>query len=140
MSRPDGTTRFLDDVNATPLGTIGKNYRDRATPTRSDGALLVLYTDGSIERRDRLIDEGLDVARRARVDGTRNEPLDDALCDTLVDRSVRRPHPSPDDICVLALRVDPRTLDRCPILAVDIGGTKLAAGLVSKPDELARAP
>ena len=101
MCEADGTTRFLDDVNATPLGTFGKNFAT-AQVTLTDGALLVLYTDGLIERRERLIDEGLDwLAARTRT--SRNEPLDD-LCASLVDRSFAS-SPSADDICVLALRV-----------------------------------
>ena len=59
LCEADGTTRFLEDVNATPLGTFGKNFAT-AQVTLTDGALLVLYTDGLIERRERLIDEGLD--------------------------------------------------------------------------------
>jgi PAS domain S-box-containing protein len=99
----DGTTRFLEDVNATPLGTFGKNFAT-AQVTLTDGALLVLYTDGLIERRERLIDEGLDwLAARTRA--SRNEPLA-GLCANLVDRSFAS-SPSADDICVLALRVSP---------------------------------
>ncbi len=101
LCEADGTTRFLEDVNATPLGTFGKNFAS-AQVTLTDGALLVLYTDGLIERRERLIDEGLDwLASRTRT--SRREPLAD-LCANLVDRSFAST-PSADDICVLALRV-----------------------------------
>ena len=64
--------------------------------------MLVLYTDGLIERRGRMIDDGLEwLAERTRA--LRHEPVE-SLCRTLVDRSFA-PSPSADDICVLALRV-----------------------------------
>ena len=96
-----GTTRFLDDVNATPLGTMGKNFAT-AHADLSDGDLVVLYTDGLIERRDHLIDDGLTwLAERAR--SMCNAPAAD-ICRSLVDRSFSS-SPSADDICVLVLRV-----------------------------------
>ena len=106
----DGTTRFLDDVNATPLGTMGKNFA--TAPRRPRGRrLVVLYTDGLIERRDHLIDDGLDVARRAHeVDVRRRRPQ------ASVDRSssgrsrrARRPTTSASSRCAS----DHRKADRC---------------------------
>jgi PAS domain S-box-containing protein len=103
VCEPDGTTRYLEDVNATPLGTMGKNFAS-AQVLLAPGSLVVLYTDGLIERRQRLIDEGLEwLAERTRA--LRHNPVDD-LCLTLVDRSFAT-GPSADDICVLALRVTP---------------------------------
>jgi serine phosphatase RsbU (regulator of sigma subunit) len=103
VCEPDGATRYLEDVNATPLGTMGKNFAS-ARVDLAPGSLVVLYTDGLIERRERLIDEGLEwLADRTRA--LRNTAVDD-LCLTLVDRSFAT-GPSADDICVLALRVTP---------------------------------
>jgi serine phosphatase RsbU (regulator of sigma subunit) len=100
VCEPDGTTRWLDEVNATPLGTMGKNFAS-ARVDLHDGSLLVLYTDGLIERRERLIDDGLDwLLDRTR--SLRAEPVD-ALCRNLVDRSFSSSR-SADDICVLVLR------------------------------------
>jgi PAS domain S-box-containing protein len=99
----DGTTRFLEDVNATPLGTMGKNFAS-ARVELSEGAVLVLYTDGLIERRERLIDEGLRwLAERTRA--LRHFPAQ-TICRSLVDRSADET-PSADDICVVVLRVPP---------------------------------
>jgi PAS domain S-box-containing protein len=98
---PDGTTRYLEDVNATPLGTMGRNFAS-ARVELSEGSLVVLYTDGLIERRQRLIDEGLEwLVERTRA--LRHEPIAD-LCHSLVERSFAM-GPAADDICVLALRV-----------------------------------
>ena len=98
----DGTTRWLDDVNGAPLGTIARDYR-AATARLDPGALMVCYTDGLIERRDRILDAGLDWLAD-RVGDLATDPLS-TLCDKLVDDPFV-PHPSPDDICVVALRVE----------------------------------
>ncbi|HEV7524808.1 MAG TPA: SpoIIE family protein phosphatase [Acidimicrobiia bacterium] len=101
---PDGTTRFLDDVNGAPLGTMAREYRT-STTRLEPGALMVGYTDGLIERRDRILDDGLDWLEQ-RVRQHAGDPLG-TLCDKLVDDPFV-PHPSPDDICVVALRVEAR--------------------------------
>ena len=97
----DGTTRFLVDVNATPLGTMGKNFAS-ARVDLTEGSLLVLYTDGLIERRDHLIDEGL-AWLAERTSALCREPAQN-ICRMLVDHSFSS-SPSADDICVLVLRV-----------------------------------
>jgi serine phosphatase RsbU (regulator of sigma subunit) len=98
---PDGTSRFLEDVNATPLGTLGRNFAS-ACVELDEGALLVLYTDGLIERRHRPIDEGLAwLEDRAR--SLRHAPAD-AMCRSLLERSFAA-SPSADDMCVLVLRI-----------------------------------
>jgi PAS domain S-box-containing protein len=100
---PDGTTRFLDDVNGAPLGAMMREYRT-ATTRLDPNALMVCYTDGLIERRDCILDDGLAwLAERVREHA--GDTLS-TLCDKLVDDPFV-PHPSPDDICVLALRVEP---------------------------------
>jgi len=94
--------RWLDDVNGAPLGTAVHPYRT-ASFVLPPGALVVSYTDGLIERRDCIIDEGL-----AWLAGRVLEHVDDevdTLCDKLVDDPFV-PHPAPDDMCVLALRAD----------------------------------
>ncbi len=99
---PGGTTHFLDDVNGAPLGTMVRDYRSAVTPM-PPGSLLVCYTDGLIERRDRIIDDGLAWLRQ-RVRQYVEDDID-TLCNKLVDDPFV-PHPSPDDICVLAMRTD----------------------------------
>ncbi len=98
-----GSARFLDDVNGAPLGTMVSEYRSAVTPM-PPGSLLVCYTDGLIERRDRIIDDGLDWLQQ-RVREYVDDDID-TLCNKLVDDPFV-PHPSPDDICVLAMRTDP---------------------------------
>ena len=100
---PDGDTRFLDDVNGAPLGTMAREYRT-ATTRLDPGALIVCYTDGLVERRDRILDDGLAWLDERVREYTGATALA-TLCDKLVDDPFV-PHPSPDDICVVALRVD----------------------------------
>jgi PAS domain S-box-containing protein len=100
---PDGTARFLDDVNGAPLGTMARAYRT-ATTRLDPNALIVCYTDGLVERRDRILDDGL-AWLAERVHEYAGDPLG-TLCDKLVDDPFV-PHPARDDICVLALRVEP---------------------------------
>jgi serine phosphatase RsbU (regulator of sigma subunit) len=98
---PAGPAKFLDDVNGPPLGTMPEEYL--TVTTRLDpGALMVCYTDGLIERRDRVIDDGL-AWLADRVQEHEHDVLA-SLCDKLVDDPFV-PHPSPDDVCVVALRV-----------------------------------
>ena len=100
---PGGAARFLDDVNGAPLGTMPDEYLT-ATTSLDPGSLMVCYTDGLIERRDRLIDDGL----AWLADRVQEHAHDDlgSLCDKLVDDPFV-PHPSPDDVCLVALRVTP---------------------------------
>jgi PAS domain S-box-containing protein len=98
---PDGTSRFLDDVNGAPLGTMTKEYVTHTT-TLAPGSLVVGYTDGLVERRDCVLDVGL-AWLAGRVMQRRDDSLD-ALCSGLLDDPFV-PRPSPDDMCLLALRI-----------------------------------
>lgn len=91
---PDGTVRFLDRATDPPLGaSLDHTPRPQATITYSEGAALVLYTDGLIERRGEDIDQGLqrlaDLLARHRKDDAENLAealitLSDATDDTAV--------------------------------------------------------
>ncbi len=100
----DGSARFLEDVNEAPLGTLAREYRT-AYEQLAPGSLLVSYTDGLIERRDRVLDDGLEWFKQ-RVCEYGADPLE-VLCDKLVDDPFVG-HPAPDDMCVLALRTERR--------------------------------
>jgi hypothetical protein len=100
--RPDGSSTFLDMPPGVPLGTgLADTARYQTArfevPSRS---VLVLYTDGLIERRAADLDAGMaGLARVLRAVCTM--PLREA-CDTLVDTLA----PSPaDDIAILMAQV-----------------------------------
>lgn len=62
LKAPDGSTRFLTGRPLPPLGRPDAGAGDRAAEF-PPGSVLVLYTDGLVERRDRDIDVGLRALR-----------------------------------------------------------------------------
>src|SRR6266700_1460593 len=78
LVRPDGTSEFLDVSPAPPLGIGASPIASRTLPIE-DGSLLVMYTDGLVEKRTEDIDEGLAGLRKIFGPGSTSEPLDD-LC------------------------------------------------------------
>lgn len=68
LIEPDGTTTFLWDGRTGPLSATRTRIAPPARATMCDGACIVLFTDGLIERRGEHIDDSLarlaDAARR----------------------------------------------------------------------------
>ncbi|WP_051970707.1 SpoIIE family protein phosphatase [Kitasatospora azatica] len=62
LAAPDGSTRILDLPPGAPLGVGGVPF-ESVEFELPEGGLLVLCTDGLIERRDRDLDEGLELLR-----------------------------------------------------------------------------
>ncbi|MEU6341583.1 SpoIIE family protein phosphatase [Streptomyces sp. NPDC046977] len=82
LRRPDGAVEFLDSVTDPPLAASPEHVlRHQATVPFTEGAVLVLYTDGLIERRREDIDTGLArlAGSLARYDAADPEALADAL-------------------------------------------------------------
>jgi len=75
---PDGEAEFLDVSPSPPLGIGAGPIHTRVFKVR-DGSLLVLYTDGLVERRTADIDEGLTRLRETFGPGSPSRPLED-LC------------------------------------------------------------
>lgn len=93
-----GAVTFLHGPPGTPLGTGGREFRTEEVRLEP-GSLLVLYTDGLIESRDRDLDEGMaGLAGALRGAG---EPLE-ALCDTIL--AALLPEAPQDDVAVLLAR------------------------------------
>ena len=78
-------------------------YADAHAEVEPDD-VLVLYTDGLIERRDRDLDEGFAALARA-AGNLRGEPAV-TVCATLMDRLLPDQEHE-DDVCLLVLRVLP---------------------------------
>ncbi|WP_123458679.1 SpoIIE family protein phosphatase [Streptomyces sp. PanSC19] len=98
VATPDGTITFLDGPPGTPLGTGAHDFgtEDVFLP---GGGLLVLYTDGLIEARDRDLDQGM----RQLAEALR--PLDrplDTLCDDVLGRLLAGS--AQDDVAMLLAR------------------------------------
>ncbi|WP_267063703.1 PP2C family protein-serine/threonine phosphatase [Streptomyces mirabilis] len=103
LLHPDGTVDFLDQATDPSLGARPEpTPRPQAETAFTEGATLVLYTDGLIERRREDIDVGL--ARLAdsltRHQGAAPETIADALLADLIP-----PAGATDDIAVVVLRL-----------------------------------
>jgi CHASE3 domain sensor protein/anti-sigma regulatory factor (Ser/Thr protein kinase) len=95
---PDGAVRYLADGRTTPLA-VGFHAAREAETTLVPGSLLLLYTDGLVERRSEGLDAGLERLERAVATG----PADvEELLDHLV-ASLRGEGPSSDDSALLAM-------------------------------------
>jgi serine/threonine-protein kinase RsbW len=97
---PDDAPRFLWEGRSTPLFVGGP--RVEAEVVLAAGTLLLLYTDGLVERREQTLDAGLD-RLAAELDRRRGAPpaeLVDALTDAMLVGEQHR-----DDVCVLCLEL-----------------------------------
>ena len=96
--------RLLSGPAGVMLGAFpAARYADAHAAVEPDD-LLVLYTDGLIERRDRDLDEGFAALLRAAADlGGRPAAT---VCAALVDRLLPNQEHE-DDVCLLVLRVLP---------------------------------
>ncbi|MER7951247.1 SpoIIE family protein phosphatase [Streptomyces sp. NPDC096079] len=98
VATPDGTITFLDGPPGTPLGTGAHDFGTQEVVLPA-GGLLVLYTDGLIEARDRDLDQGM----RQLAEALR--PLDrplDTLCDEVLGRLLMGS--AQDDVAMLLAR------------------------------------
>lgn len=109
LAPPDGEPEFLMGGRSLPLDAHqpGAPAREEGVCRLAPGSLVVLYSDGLIERRGRPLQEGLD-RLLAAVARHRAEPagaLTARLLHDLHDAEHR------DDLCLLAVRL-PRSLSR----------------------------
>jgi hypothetical protein len=103
LLRRDGTVEFLDQATDPPLGARPEHVpRVQAAAAFHEGAVLVLYTDGLIERRHEDIDTGLarlaDSLTRHRADDP--ETLADAVLSDLLP-----PGDATDDTALVIVRL-----------------------------------
>jgi anti-sigma regulatory factor (Ser/Thr protein kinase) len=114
---------LLENGQGLPLGTgIRKSYR-QLTFELPAGSIVVLYTDGLVERRGRSIDEGLDALRAALLDAPKDP---DRLLEHVLEHVVGAEERG-DDIALLAARllpVAPRPLELR--IAADVRSMDLA--------------
>jgi anti-sigma regulatory factor (Ser/Thr protein kinase) len=93
--------RYLDEPRNPPLGAVPHPTFQEGTTTLTPDSVIVLYTDGLVERRDRPIDEGLDGLCEVASGATAREP--EALCDLLLTELAPEEQAN-DDIAVLVTR------------------------------------
>ncbi|MDP5315690.1 MULTISPECIES: PP2C family protein-serine/threonine phosphatase [Streptomyces] len=99
----DGTVEFLDRATDPPLGARFEHVpRIQAEAAFSEGATLVLYTDGLIERRREDITTGLN--RLADCLGRHGQADPDTLADTLLAELIP-PGGNTDDTALVVVRL-----------------------------------
>ncbi|SCG51006.1 PAS fold-containing protein [Micromonospora siamensis] len=97
---PDGAARLLSRPVDPMVGLgIGRSRRDHHL-LLDPGSTLVLYTDGLVERRHEVLDEGLERLRAAAA-RLHHLPVEE-FCDALLAELADAPS---DDIALLAVRV-----------------------------------
>ncbi|MEU6083593.1 SpoIIE family protein phosphatase [Streptomyces sp. NPDC047108] len=103
---PDGTIELIELPNGPPLGTGFGGY-EPATRDFTEGQVLLLYTDGLVERRGEDIDASLARLAALRLPAT-------ADLDTILDEVLRSMagEAAEDDVAVLAARARPASGSR----------------------------
>jgi PAS domain S-box-containing protein len=123
----DGTVTLLDCGEPDLLLGVepGRARNDRVA-TIDRGGLLLLYTDGLVERRDRDIDAGIDELV-AVLGSLTHLPLQE-LCDQLLERMYLPD--TEDDVALLAVRVHPQDRPR----PAEAGPQRVPPGIEPAPD------
>jgi PAS domain S-box-containing protein len=117
---PDGSTRLVVSPAGVPLGVEGATFESEEF-TLPHGAVLVLYTDGLVERRGRDIEEGIDLLRRtvSKPGRTLQESCDAVL-------AALETGQAEDDIAIIMARTVPLRQDR--IATLPLAGDPSSAG------------
>lgn len=98
----DGTARYLDGARSQPL-RVATRARTQEQVVVPPGSMLVWYSDGLVERRNQVIDTGLD--RLARIAGTLTGVDPQRWCDQLL-AGMTMGQRVDDDIVVACLYLD----------------------------------
>jgi phosphoserine phosphatase RsbU/P len=98
----DGEARFLSEGRSPLLGVLPGLMRADAVETLPPDSTIVLYTDGLIERRGEVLDDGLE--RLRRYAGTLGTASPREICDELM---ARLGQAGMDDIAIICVRIPP---------------------------------
>jgi serine phosphatase RsbU (regulator of sigma subunit)/anti-sigma regulatory factor (Ser/Thr protein kinase) len=98
---PSGKVEYLEGGRSLPLGIGGDVKYRQAVAALPAGSIVVLYTDGLIERRDRSLEDGLNMLLDLVAEGPR---APDALADYVLAQAFRD-HERSDDVAVLVVRL-----------------------------------
>ena len=134
----DGQAEFLDSAGSgTVLGVSGRRPYTEGTATVRPGAVLLLYTDGLVERRNAPIDVGFDrLADAVRQHG--GQPPEEFA--SLVLRDLLADTDQPDDVALIAARLMPPPLEgRLPADPARLAAVRRAvqswAGVAALPED-----
>jgi serine phosphatase RsbU (regulator of sigma subunit) len=108
---PDGTVALLTaEGTDRMLGVTPDAARRESQVTLEWNSVVLLYTDGLVERRDQDLDHGLDRLQTTLAD-LAGRDLDE-LCDELLARML--PAAPDDDVALVAVRLHPQNKPRPP--------------------------
>ncbi|MGY1721353.1 SpoIIE family protein phosphatase [Blastococcus sp. SYSU DS0552] len=108
---PDGTVLPMATVPADRLLGVTPDASRRESEVLLDrGAVVLLYTDGLVERRDQDLDAGLAHLQR-ELEALAGQDLD-SMCDQLLERML--PDNPDDDVALVAVRLHPQDRPRPP--------------------------
>ncbi|MFD7643489.1 SpoIIE family protein phosphatase [Kitasatospora sp. NPDC059795] len=110
VSEHDGQARLVQPPPGAPLGVGGVPFESIRFPLREDG-LLVLYTDGLVERRGQDLDEGLELLRETV---THRQGTLERGCDVVLDAFGATM--GQDDVAVIMAHAGPVGEDRLATL------------------------
>ncbi|HEX8745323.1 MAG TPA: GAF domain-containing SpoIIE family protein phosphatase [Thermoleophilaceae bacterium] len=103
---PDGSTEYIENVRAVPLGVPAPGGRRSSSCRLEPGSLLLLYTDGLVERRGASLTHGLDRLAEAAAGAAGRDP--EQACDSVVAAMLGDEGGAGDDVALLAVAVGPR--------------------------------
>lgn len=104
----DGSATFLTESSGVLLGVTAGVGMTEATTDLRDGDLLVLYTDGLVERRNESLQTGLDRLAAAAARSGADDA--DVLCEHLLEALVPATATRDDDVAILVARVGNQAL------------------------------
>jgi serine phosphatase RsbU (regulator of sigma subunit) len=108
---PDGRVELLGGAEGDLLlGILPEAQRTDQVVELEAGSIVLLYTDGLVERRGMSLDVGLD-RLRAAVSRVGDRPLQE-LCDAVLEQLL--PRDAEDDVALVAVRLHPQHRSRPP--------------------------
>ncbi|MCF6744217.1 hypothetical protein E9529_07995 [Blastococcus sp. KM273128] len=72
----DGRTGLLEEAESLPLAVVDELHRPEAEVVLPAGSTLLLYTDGLVERRGEVVDEGIERAAVALAEERHRNPAE----------------------------------------------------------------
>lgn len=98
LAEPGAETAKVDTGSNIPLGSFPGSKRTSVSVPMRLGSVLMLYTDGLVERPGESIDDGI-----GRLCGATEADHPEVVCRTVMDRMVGKASPA-DDIALLTMR------------------------------------
>ncbi|GAA2544763.1 SpoIIE family protein phosphatase [Pseudonocardia hydrocarbonoxydans] len=137
---PDGSSRFLQDARGTVLGVAGAPPFVEGRTTLAPGSTVILYTDGLVERRGEIVDDGFDRLAAAAARHC-TEPVQ-RLVPAVLHAALDGAGPA-DDVALIVARLRPPALagrgparpDRLAVVRREVADWVTAAALPEETGE-----